>query len=357
MEKLIFFSFFILSSSFGLLPENIFLNEEVIVEKMFYDEKLRKSPPAPISPSSHFLEILDVTKQKIDPAFQVPAYLISSVKFWFDIYSTYSPEQVVIHDRDLHQIIYDALNFTGLHDSVLNRFVRYDLQEQLVQDRIKEIKLAIPFYLTNPRTNPVSAKLATDLLRFNIAVPKTQKDKRQFVNSLIERVRAQSGQRDSVYSAIERMAPFYSTLSRLFFLMEAPRELLAIPFVESSFNTSAVSRASAIGPWQFIKQTGKSFLPISEREDGRLNPILSTIAGIHLLKQNFKMFRRWEFAITAYNVGPDHIIRAKKRIPVQQQTLEHLFDKYNNPQIGFASQNYFSEFFDRDYTLPRPIPL
>ncbi len=361
MEKLITLSLFFIFSVYGITPENIFLNEETSIEKIFYlhNAQLQLPQAVPLAPSSTFDNLMLSTHTKIDPLFFVPPYLITSVKFWFEIYSLYDLEQVVIHDRDRHAIKYDALNFAGLHNSIINRFVRYDLQDQLVIERVKEIKVALPFVLTNPNNNPITAKLITDFSAQNIAIPKSKKERKTFINNLVENVRAQSGQKNSVHQALQNLSPFYPSILKIFETLEAPKELIAIPIVESSFNIQAISKASAIGPWQFIKQTGKSFLLINDREDGRLNPLLSTLAAIHLLKQNFKMLKSWEFAITAYNVGPDHVVRAKKLIPPEMHTLEHLFDKYNNPEIGFASQNYYSEFlamvyviFNRDVFFP-----
>jgi membrane-bound lytic murein transglycosylase D len=132
---------------------------------------------------------------------------------------------------------------------------------------------------------------------------------------------------------------------------KAPPELIAIAFLESSFNPRAVSRAGATGAWQFLRRSCKSFMKLNNYVDHRLNPLLATFGAIYLLKQNKQILRNWDLAITAYNAGPGHFIKGRRKLRMRAPSLELLLEKYEHPNIGFAVKNYYSEFLALVYTL------
>lgn len=111
-------------------------------------------------------------------------------------------------------------------------------------------------------------------------------------------------------------------LSQLYFplieneLMAAdmPIELRALPIIESALQVNAVSRAGAVGLWQFMPATGKSYgLEINTLVDERRDPIRSTKAAIHFLKDLYRIFGDWTLAIAAYNCGPGNVNKAIAR--------------------------------------------
>lgn len=93
-----------------------------------------------------------------------------------------------------------------------------------------------------------------------------------------------------------------------------PEELKYLAIVESGLNPTAVSRASAVGLWQFMSFTGRHFgLHQDWYIDERMDPEQSTEAACKYLKQLYGMFGDWELAIAAYNTGPGNIRRAIRR--------------------------------------------
>ena len=95
---------------------------------------------------------------------------------------------------------------------------------------------------------------------------------------------------------------------------ELPRDLIFLAMAESGFNNSARSHAAAVGPWQFIRGTGKNFgLKINYYLDERRNPIKSSIAAAKFLKSLHTMFGDWNLAKAGYNAGPGKVARAVKR--------------------------------------------
>ncbi len=93
-----------------------------------------------------------------------------------------------------------------------------------------------------------------------------------------------------------------------------PEELKYLSIIESGLNPRAVSRASAVGLWQFMSFTGRYFdLHNDWYFDDRMDPEKSTEAACRYLSQLYSMFHNWELALAAYNSGPGTVRRAIRR--------------------------------------------
>lgn len=93
-----------------------------------------------------------------------------------------------------------------------------------------------------------------------------------------------------------------------------PRDLFFVGLIESGFNTHIKSHASAVGPWQFIKGTGKRYgLKIDRYLDERRNIYKSSHAAANYFKDLYNIFGSWELALCAYNAGEYRIINAIRR--------------------------------------------
>ncbi len=140
---------------------------------------------------------------------------------------------------------------------------------------------------------------------------------------------------------------FLHRMERIFSEMALPPELILISLVESSFNWNAVSRAGAVGVWQFMPETGAEFmfLDSSGRIDERLSPIKSTVAAGRLMTRNFRMLGTWPMAISAYNHGHTKWVKLKSSQWSQVPKILAQCSK-SKPlvKLGFASRNYYPEF-------------
>ncbi len=93
-----------------------------------------------------------------------------------------------------------------------------------------------------------------------------------------------------------------------------PEELKYLSIIESGLNPRAVSRASAVGLWQFMSFTGRYFDLYNDWYfDDRMDPEKSTEAACRYLSQLYSMFHNWELALAAYNSGPGTVKRAIRR--------------------------------------------
>jgi len=93
-----------------------------------------------------------------------------------------------------------------------------------------------------------------------------------------------------------------------------PDELKYLTVVESALNPVALSRAGAMGLWQFIFSTGRLYgLEINNLFDDRRDPVKSTDAACRHLKNLYDTFGDWNLAIAAYNCGEGNVNKAIRR--------------------------------------------
>ena len=95
---------------------------------------------------------------------------------------------------------------------------------------------------------------------------------------------------------------------------QIPLELRYLPVIESALNPTAVSRAGAVGLWQFMIGTGKQYgLEVTSLIDERRDPIKASYAAARYLHDLYGIFGDWTLVIAGYNCGPNNIIKAIKR--------------------------------------------
>lgn len=91
-----------------------------------------------------------------------------------------------------------------------------------------------------------------------------------------------------------------------------PEDLVYVAMIESGFQMHARSWASAVGPWQFMPQTGRNYsLRIDQWIDERKDPVKATTAAALYLKELYGLFKGdWYLATAGYNAGENKILRA-----------------------------------------------
>ncbi len=144
-----------------------------------------------------------------------------------------------------------------------------------------------------------------------------------------------------------------------------PVELRAMPVIESALSSTAVSKAGAVGLWQFMPSTGKSYgLEINSLVDERCDPDAATKAACRFMADLYRIYDDWSLAIAAYNCGPGNVNKALARAGIKEGgTFWDIY--YNLPR---ETRGYVPAFIGATYAyayhqlhgiefLESPLPL
>jgi membrane-bound lytic murein transglycosylase D len=113
----------------------------------------------------------------------------------------------------------------------------------------------------------------------------------------------------------ERSRPYIHFILNELEKRDMPLEIALLPAIESTYHPFAYSSGRAMGLWQFIPSTGRSFgLKQNNWYDGRRDVVASTRAALEYLKRLNEFFDGdWELALAAYNAGAGTVQRAMRK--------------------------------------------
>lgn len=146
--------------------------------------------------------------------------------------------------------------------------------------------------------------------------------------------------RDVFQKWLDRSARYIPAMRSIFREKNLPEDLVYVAMIESGFNPYAVSWARAVGPWQFMPQTGKLYgLRIDWWVDERKDPIKSTYAAAEHLKDLHNLFGSWPLALASYNAGAGKVQRALLRTQ-----SEDFWDLKASRYIRRETKNYIPKY-------------
>jgi len=158
------------------------------------------------------------------------------------------------------------------------------------------------------------------------------------MNSYVENALAsfKGKERDFFLQAYARSGRYRPAIVRALNEAGLPDELSWLPLIESGFKVKALSKARALGMWQFIASTGYKYgLNRDTYIDERMDPEKSTKAAIAFLTELHKIFGDWTTALAAYNCGE---MRVLKLINAQKiNYLDNFWDLYQRLPSETAS--------------------
>ncbi len=250
-----------------------------------------------------------------------------NVAFWKNIYTQYSNNQGVIHDKRNLNIIYGIIE---LEDTDLPG------GRKINRERIKKAKRKFKKILKK-LANGASPSGPEEQRVADLFEPHA---KWADFRKAMKNIRCQVGQRDRFREGVIRSGAYLEEIRWIFRDYGLPEDLAYLPHVESSFNPKAYSKFGAAGIWQFTRSTGRMYMKVSYTVDERRDPILSSRAAAKLLKKNYEKFLNWPMTVTAYNYGTNGMLRAQKAMG----SYEAIFKNYKKGIFKFASRNFYSEF-------------
>jgi membrane-bound lytic murein transglycosylase D len=158
-----------------------------------------------------------------------------------------------------------------------------------------------------PADEASSAPVGIDISKFELPI--------QYNERVQEYLDLYARRRSSVFSAwLKRMGRYRPYIEERLAAHGMPRELVYLPLIESGYEATAKSNASAVGLWQFMSGTARSEgLEVSDYVDERRDPFRSTDAALRHLAGLHKLFGSWYLAAAAYNSGSGRIARLLKQ--------------------------------------------
>jgi membrane-bound lytic murein transglycosylase D len=130
-----------------------------------------------------------------------------------------------------------------------------------------------------------------------------------------------------------------------------PEDIAWIPLIESGFKVNALSKARALGLWQFIASTGQKFgLKRDTWIDERLDPEKSTASAIAYLKELHQIFGDWTTVLAGYNCGEGAVLKK-----IRNQKINYLDNFWDLFQLlPYETARYVPRFLATLHILKDP---
>jgi membrane-bound lytic murein transglycosylase D len=108
--------------------------------------------------------------------------------------------------------------------------------------------------------------------------------------------------------------PYFRMIDQVLAKYNLPTELKYLAVIESNLKPTALSNKGAVGPWQFMPETGRLYgLKISGTRDDRKDLYKSSHAAARYLRDLYKQLGDWLLVIAAYNGGDARVESAIRK--------------------------------------------
>lgn len=136
-------------------------------------------------------------------------------------------------------------------------------------------------------------------------------------------------QHSTTLLCLKRARRYFPVIEKILKEDTVPEDIKYLCVAESSLS-NAVSPAKAVGFWQFLEATAKSYgLTINDDVDERYDLGKSTHAACKYLKKGKKSLGKWSLAAAGYNMGDGGV-----RKNVNNQSQDEYWDLYLNSETA-----------------------
>lgn len=284
-----------------------------------------------------------VEKQKLDCStdFPCPDELKGRVNFWVHVFSKWGKKQAILHDPNVPERVYSIID-TG---EGCSRRVKKKINKER-----KRIKTALYNAAAQLESGKSLSKTSRHLVEmFPDAKPNDLK-------RASENIRCQGGVRESYLAGLERFHQYEYMVDQILSQYPLSPDIRYLPFVESSYNPKAYSKAGAAGMWQIMPRTARVLgLELNAAVDERLEPEAATHAAARYLvdakKRLTSLARKIDpsitdgeinpFIITSYNYGVNGMRRAIRQVKPDYLAV---LNRYRSPAFQVAVKNFYASF-------------
>jgi membrane-bound lytic murein transglycosylase D len=276
---------------------------------------------------------------------------------------------------DLAQsIIDDYENFVQSVDDLNQNSSFFIIRDKIFQDtdRAKPEKTNLQSMEKKPETAKVE-KIPQTIYTIPL-------DDNDYVQKSISYLKSEKGKK-FFNNVIARSGRWMPMLKRIAKEEGMPEEIVYLSMIESGLNPTIVSKAKAVGMWQFIRTTGEAYglnKPSSIWIDERRDPEKATRAAMRHLKDLFNELGDWHLALASYNCGVNGTKRAISKSKIEKpnfwETRDFLPKETKNyvpffiatAKVAMAPESYgfntkdiqlYPEFRFDNYTLNEPVSL
>lgn len=146
--------------------------------------------------------------------------------------------------------------------------------------------------------------------------------------------------RNTTKAYLSSLGPYLPMLKKQARDNGLPEEVSYLVMLESGSDPEARSPANALGMWQFMPATARSYgLRVDRWVDERLDPAKSTRAAMIYLKDLYGTFGCWRLAISAYNSGENKLNRV-----LCQEDAQEYHEICSSPSLKRETKEFFPKF-------------
>ena len=279
---------------------------------------------------------------KCSENFPCPEEIQPRVHFWIEVFRSWGKETAILHDPKQPARVYTVFN-SGRGCS---RVVRSTLKRK--RNQVKKSLRAIAAKIE-------SGQKMTTANERHLAALFPAKNPRE-IRAAANNIRCQGGVRDSFVAGLKRFKGYRGMIDDVLLDAGLPAEIRYLPFVESSYNPAAYSKAGAAGMWQIMPKTARVLgLELNATLDERLDPEAATRAAALYLRradESLSAVARESdpaitrpqinpFIITSYNYGVSGMKRAIRQVAPDFMAV---LERYKSRRFRVAVKNFYASF-------------